>query len=116
TDYRWYSRLSGSGFRCDDRPGRVVDHIFCISVCHQRAGSLVFDREDGSKTNHFHHFNRISDRKHCRDFSTTYMLLLISRIISAASGALLVVLCLTLASHISEPAYRGRAIGLVVMG
>lgn len=49
-------------------------------------------------------------------FSTTYMLLLISRIISAASGALLVVLCLTLASHISEPAYRGRAIGLVVMG
>src|SRR5699024_9464529 len=40
----------------------------------------------------------------------------VSRIICAASGALLVVLCLTLASHISAPAYRGRAIGFVVMG
>lgn len=49
-------------------------------------------------------------------FSTTYLLLLISRVISAASGALLVALCLTLASHITEPEYRGRAIGLVVMG
>lgn len=49
-------------------------------------------------------------------FSTTYSMLLISRIVSASSGALLVVLCLTLASHISKPAYRGRAIGLVVMG
>lgn len=43
-------------------------------------------------------------------------MLLVSRIISAASGALLVVLCLTIASHIVEAAYRGRAIGLVVMG
>jgi len=42
--------------------------------------------------------------------------LLVSRIISAASGAWLVVLCLTIASHIVEAAYRGRAIGLVVMG
>src|SRR5690625_394225 len=49
-------------------------------------------------------------------FSTTYSILLISRIISAASGALLTVLCLTLAAHISKPEYRGRAIGLVVMG
>lgn len=49
-------------------------------------------------------------------FSTTYILLLISRIISAASGALLTVLCLTLAAYISKPEYRGRAIGLVVMG
>jgi|SRR5690625_188285 len=48
--------------------------------------------------------------------STTYSLLLLSRIISAASGALLVVLCLTLASYISEPEYRGRALGLVIMG
>src|SRR5699024_7455355 len=37
-------------------------------------------------------------------------------IISASSGALLTVLCLTLAAHISKPEYRGRAIGLVVMG
>lgn len=49
-------------------------------------------------------------------FSTTYLVLLLARIISAASGALLTVLSLTLAAHISEPAYRGRAIGLVVMG
>lgn len=49
-------------------------------------------------------------------FSHTYSLLLFSRIISAASGALLVVLCLTLASHISKSEYRGRAIGLVIMG
>ena len=49
-------------------------------------------------------------------FSKTYSMLLVSRIISAASGALLVVLCLTIASHIVETAYRGRAIGLVVMG
>lgn len=49
-------------------------------------------------------------------FSSTYYLLMISRIISASSGALLIVLCLTLASHISQPEFRGRAIGLVIMG
>lgn len=49
-------------------------------------------------------------------FSHTYYLLLIARIISAASGALLTVLSLTLAANISKPDYRGRAIGLVVMG
>lgn len=49
-------------------------------------------------------------------FSATYMMVLLSRILSAASGALLIVLCLTLASHIAEPKRRGRAIGLVVMG
>lgn len=49
-------------------------------------------------------------------FSPTYAVLIISRIISAASGSLVVVLCINLASNIVEPAYRGRAIGLVVMG
>jgi len=49
-------------------------------------------------------------------FSTSYFMVLLSRILSAASGALLIVLCLTLASHISSSKYRGRAIGLVVMG
>src|SRR5690606_9277559 len=39
-----------------------------------------------------------------------------ARIISAASGSLVVVLCINLASNIVEAAYRGRAIGLVVMG
>lgn len=48
--------------------------------------------------------------------STSYSVLLLSRVISAASGSLLTVLCLTLAATISKPAYRGRAIGLVVMG
>lgn len=49
-------------------------------------------------------------------FSPSYSILLLSRIISASSGALLTVLSLTLAAHISKPEYRGRAIGLVVMG
>jgi len=48
--------------------------------------------------------------------STTYGMLMLSRIISAASGGLLTVLCLTLAAQISEPSHRGRAIGAVVMG
>ena len=49
-------------------------------------------------------------------FSSSYSLLLLSRIVSAASGSLIVVLCINLASNIVEPAFRGRAIGLVVMG
>ena len=43
-------------------------------------------------------------------------LLMVSRIISAATGSLIVVLCINLGSNIVEPAFRGRAIGLVVMG
>lgn len=49
-------------------------------------------------------------------FSTTYGVLLLSRVLSAASGSLLTVLSLTLVAQISKPAYRGRAIGVVVMG
>lgn len=49
-------------------------------------------------------------------FSPTFMMLIVARIISAASGSLVVVLCINLASNIVEPAFRGRAIGLVVMG
>lgn len=48
--------------------------------------------------------------------STTYGAVMISRILLAASGGLLTVLCLTVAAHISRPEYRGRAIGLVIMG
>jgi len=48
--------------------------------------------------------------------SPNYTVLLISRIISAASGSLATVLCINLASRIVRPEYRGRAIGLVVMG
>lgn len=49
-------------------------------------------------------------------FSSTFPFLIVARIISAASGSLVVVLCINLASQIVEEAYRGRAIGLVVMG
>ncbi|WP_339230106.1 MFS transporter [Oceanobacillus sp. FSL K6-2867] len=49
-------------------------------------------------------------------FSPVYSVLFISRIISAASASLLIVLCVTMASTIVEPQYRGRAIGIVNMG
>ncbi|MBY6037160.1 MFS transporter [Fictibacillus nanhaiensis] len=48
--------------------------------------------------------------------SSTYAMLLIARILSASSGSLLVVLCVTMASNIVEEKYRGRAIGVVFMG
>lgn len=48
--------------------------------------------------------------------SPNYTVLFISRVISAASGSLATVLCINLASRIVAPQYRGRAIGLVVMG
>lgn len=48
--------------------------------------------------------------------SPTFGVLIIARVISAIGGSLAVVLCINLASNIVEPAYRGRAIGLVVMG
>lgn len=49
-------------------------------------------------------------------FSDGFLVLLLSRIVSAASGSIAVVLSINLASRVVEPAYRGRAIGLVVMG
>lgn len=48
--------------------------------------------------------------------STEFTPLLISRILSAMVAALLISLCLTIASQISSPAYRSRAIGFVLMG
>ncbi|PAV30481.1 MFS transporter [Virgibacillus profundi] len=48
--------------------------------------------------------------------STSFAILFLSRIISAASAALLIILCLTLAASIGDPKYRGRSIGLVSMG
>ncbi|MFG6119641.1 MFS transporter [Thalassobacillus sp. B23F22_16] len=48
--------------------------------------------------------------------SPSYLVLLLARIVSAASGSLLVVLCVTLASNIVEEKYRARAIGIVFMG
>lgn len=49
-------------------------------------------------------------------FGSTYAVLILSRVVTAASGSLLTVLCITLAANIVKPQYRGRAIGLVVMG
>ncbi|MGG0175831.1 MFS transporter [Gottfriedia acidiceleris] len=48
--------------------------------------------------------------------STSYTILLVTRIISAMSAALLISLCVTIASNISSEAYRARAISFVLMG
>jgi DHA1 family purine base/nucleoside efflux pump-like MFS transporter len=48
--------------------------------------------------------------------SHSYELLLFARVLSAASGSLLVVLCITMASSLVEEKYRARAIGVVFMG
>lgn len=48
--------------------------------------------------------------------SFSYSMILIGRVITAASGSLLVVLCVTLASSIVAEQYRARAIGIVFMG
>ncbi|SFB16347.1 MFS transporter, DHA1 family, putative efflux transporter [Lentibacillus halodurans] len=49
-------------------------------------------------------------------FSPTYTVVFIGRVISALSGSLLIILCLTIAPSIVHPKYRGRAIGIVSMG
>ncbi|ASK60832.1 MFS transporter [Virgibacillus phasianinus] len=49
-------------------------------------------------------------------FSPSYSILFTGRVISALSGSLLIILCLTMAPSIVDPKYRGRAIGIVSMG
>ncbi|WP_077621649.1 MFS transporter [Sediminibacillus massiliensis] len=49
-------------------------------------------------------------------FGSSFSTLMIARIVSAASGSLLVVLCVTLAAGIVDKQYRARAIGIVFMG
>ncbi|MFQ3545067.1 MFS transporter [Halobacillus rhizosphaerae] len=49
-------------------------------------------------------------------FAPNYTVLMVARIIGAASGSLLIVLCVTMASAISTEAYRARAIGIIFMG
>ncbi|MCP3031325.1 MFS transporter [Halobacillus sp. A1] len=49
-------------------------------------------------------------------WSPTYSVILIARIISAASGSLLVVLGITMASAIVQKEYKARAIGIIYMG
>lgn len=48
--------------------------------------------------------------------SINYSLLMLSRIVTAASGALLTVLSIVMASRIVKREYVGRAVGLVIMG
>lgn len=49
-------------------------------------------------------------------FSPNFTFLMIARIVSAISGSLLIVLCITIASSIVAQKFVGRAIGMVVMG
>lgn len=49
-------------------------------------------------------------------FSPTYTLIMIARVITAASAALIVVLAITIAGKIVLPHQRAKAIGLVFMG
>ena len=49
-------------------------------------------------------------------FSPSYSILFLGRIITAISGALLIILCLVMAPSIVEKKYQGRAIGIVSMG
>lgn len=49
-------------------------------------------------------------------FSPNFWVIFLSRIISAASGSLLVVLCVTIASSIVKEEFRARAIGTIFMG
>lgn len=48
--------------------------------------------------------------------SSTYFIVFIGRVVTATSGALLIILCLVMAPRLVEEKYRGRAIGLVSMG
>ncbi|MEK3820772.1 MFS transporter [Cytobacillus sp. FSL W8-0315] len=48
--------------------------------------------------------------------SPLYSVLLIGRVLAAASGSLLIALCMTMASYIVTEEYRARAIGIVFMG
>ncbi|MNM78145.1 Purine efflux pump PbuE [compost metagenome] len=48
--------------------------------------------------------------------SPSYSVLFLARIVSAASGSLVVVLAITIASQIVQKEYRARAIGLIYMG
>jgi DHA1 family purine base/nucleoside efflux pump-like MFS transporter len=48
--------------------------------------------------------------------SSHFIILLVSRVFSAATGSLLTVLSLTLATHHSKPIYHGRVLGIISMG
>lgn len=49
-------------------------------------------------------------------FSLNYSILMVGRIISAASGSLLIAMCLTMVPNLVDEKYRARAIAVVLMG
>lgn len=49
-------------------------------------------------------------------FSSDYGALMAARALSAASGSLIIVLSVTIASKLVKPEYKGRAIGIIYMG
>lgn len=49
-------------------------------------------------------------------FSANFYMLMAGRALGAATGSLIFVLSLTLASRIVEPQYKGRAVGIITMG
>ena len=49
-------------------------------------------------------------------FSTTFIIVLIARIFTAMSTALVIVLSLTITTKIVEPRHRAKALGLVLWG
>ncbi|HWO77797.1 MAG TPA: MFS transporter [Bacillus sp. (in: firmicutes)] len=49
-------------------------------------------------------------------FSQTFTFMMIARVLTAASTALIVVLSLTIAAKITAPAHRAKALGLIYMG
>jgi DHA1 family purine base/nucleoside efflux pump-like MFS transporter len=49
-------------------------------------------------------------------FSPSFSIMMVSRVITAMSTALIIVLSLTIAAKIVEPAHRAKAIGIVYMG
>lgn len=48
--------------------------------------------------------------------STSYSMLMVSRILAAMSGSFIIVLSTTMASRLVKPEYQGRALGIVFMG
>ncbi len=49
-------------------------------------------------------------------FSHSFGMLMLGRVIGAASGSLIFVLSLVLAARMVEPAYKGRAVGMIAIG
>ncbi|GIN74902.1 purine efflux pump PbuE [Bacillus sp. J14TS2] len=49
-------------------------------------------------------------------FSSTFLLVIVARVITAMSAALIIVLSLTITSRIAQPKHRAKSLGLIYMG